>query len=102
MTVGTSSGVQLNGLGAGQMGGSGAGQVGGLGAGQVAGQGTGSGITEQGQQSSGSTSAVQWLPFVTILLLVVNIYQFFWMTHVRTRYKELVISKRNAQLNLAS
>jgi hypothetical protein len=109
MTVGTSSGVQLNGLGAGQMGGSGAGQVGGLGAGQVgglgagqvAGQGTGSGITEQGQQSSGSTSAVQWLPFVTIFLLVVNIYQFFWMTHVRTRYKELVISKRNAQLNLA-
>jgi hypothetical protein len=86
----------------GQMGGLGAGQVGGLGAGQVAGQGTGSGITEQGQQSSGSTSAVQWLPFVTILLLVVNIYQFFWMTHVRTRYKELVISKRNAQLNLAS
>ena len=85
----------------GQMGGLGAGQVGGLGAGQVAGQGTGSGITEQGQQSSGSTSAVQWLPFVTILLLVVNIYQFFWMTHVRTRYKELVISKRNAQLNLA-
>lgn len=77
------------------------GQMGGLGAGQVAGQGTGSGITEQGQQSSGSTSAVQWLPFVTILLLVVNIYQFFWMTHVRTRYKELVISKRNAQLNLA-
>jgi hypothetical protein len=85
----------------GQMGGLGAGQVGGLGAGQVAGQGTGSGITEQGQQSSGSTSAVQWLPFVTIFLLVVNIYQFFWMTHVRTRYKELVISKRNAQLNLA-
>ncbi len=77
------------------------GQMGGLGAGQVAGQGAGSGITEQGQQSSGSTSAVQWLPFVTILLLVVNIYQFFWMTHVRTRYKELVISKRNAQLNLA-
>ena len=93
MTVGTSSGVQSNGLGAGQMGGSGAGQM--------AAQGTGSGITEQGQQSSGSTSAVQWLPFVTILLLVVNIYQFFWMTHVRTRYKELVISKRNAQLNLA-
>jgi hypothetical protein len=86
----------------GQMGGLGAGQVAGQGAGQVAGQGTGSGITEQGQQSSGSTSAVQWLPFVTILLLVVNIYQFFWMTHVRTRYKELVISKRNAQLNLAS
>jgi hypothetical protein len=85
-----------------QMGGLGAGQVAGQGAGQVAGQGTGSGITEQGQQSSGSTSAVQWLPFVTILLLVVNIYQFFWMTHVRTRYKELVISKRNAQLNLAS
>jgi hypothetical protein len=86
----------------GQMGGLGAGQVAGQGAGQVAGQGTGSGIMEQGQQSSGSTSAVQWLPFVTILLLVVNIYQFFWMTHVRTRYKELVISKRNAQLNLAS
>jgi hypothetical protein len=85
----------------GQMGGLGAGQVAGQGAGQVAGQGTGSGITEQGQQSSGSTSAVQWLPFVTIFLLVVNIYQFFWMTHVRTRYKELVISKRNAQLNLA-
>jgi hypothetical protein len=85
----------------GQMGGLGTGQLGGLGAGQLAGQGTGSGITEQGQQSSGSTSAVQWLPFVTILLLVVNIYQFFWMTHVATRYKELVISKRNAQLNLA-
>lgn len=95
MTVGTSSGVQSNGLGAGQMGGSGAGQM--------AAQGTGSVLTEQGQvlPSTGSTSAVQWLPFVTIFLLVVNIYQFFWMTHVRTRYKELVISKRNAQLNLA-
>ena len=102
MTGGPSTNGQMGGLGAGQVGGLGAGQVGGLGAGQVAGQGTGSGITEQGQQSSGSTSAVQWLPFVTILLLVVNIYQFFWMTHVRTRYKELVISKRNAQLNLAS
>jgi hypothetical protein len=101
MTGGPSTNGQMGGLGAGQVGGLGAGQVGGLGAGQVAGQGTGSGITEQGQQSSGSTSAVQWLPFVTILLLVVNIYQFFWMTHVRTRYKELVISKRNAQLNLA-
>jgi hypothetical protein len=99
--MGGSGAGQVGGLGAGQVGGLGAGQVGGLGAGQVAGQGTGSGITEQGQQSSGSTSAVQWLPFVTILLLVVNIYQFFWMTHVRTRYKELVISKRNAQLNLA-
>jgi len=102
MTGGPSTNGQMGGLGAGQVGGLGAGQVAGQGAGQVAGQGTGSGITEQGQQSSGSTSAVQWLPFVTILLLVVNIYQFFWMTHVRTRYKELVISKRNAQLNLAS
>jgi len=99
-------GPSANGLGAGQMSGLGGAGLGGAGlggAGPVAGQGTGSVIPVQGQdeQSTGSTSAVQWLPFVTILLLVVNIYQFFWMAHVRTRYKELVISKRNAQLNLA-
>ena len=96
MPVGASSGVQATGMGA-------AGQMGGSVGGQLAGQGTGSLGTEQGQglPPHGSTSAVQWLPFVTIFLLVVNIYQFFWMTHVRTRYKELVISKRNAQLNLA-
>ncbi|MFN7447596.1 MAG: hypothetical protein ACK56W_11770 [Pirellula sp.] len=84
MPVGASSAVQPTGLGA-------------------AGQGTGSLVTDPGQglPPQGSTSAVQWLPFVTIFLLVVNIYQFFWMAHVRTRYKELVISKRNAQLNLA-
>jgi hypothetical protein len=88
MPVGSSSGVQATGLGA---------------AGQMAGQGTDSLATGQvqGLPPNGSTSAVQWLPFVTIFLLVVNIYQFFWMAHVRTRYKELVISKRNAQLNLA-
>lgn len=86
-------GVQPGGtLSAGQAGG-------GLGVVQGAGQ-AGTLGTEHGYTSS-TSSAVQWLPFVTIFLLVVNIYQFFWMAHVRTRYKELVISKRNAQLNLA-
>jgi len=42
-----------------------------------------------------------WLPIISLLLLIMNIYQFLWMAHVHTRYKEMVISKRNAQLNLA-
>ncbi|AMV32948.1 hypothetical protein VN12_12540 [Pirellula sp. SH-Sr6A] len=42
------------------------------------------------------------LPLITLMLLVINIYQFFWMAHVRTRYKEMVISKRTAQLNLSN
>lgn len=42
------------------------------------------------------------LPLITLMLLVINIYQFFWMSHVRTRYKEMVISKRTAQLNLSN
>jgi hypothetical protein len=63
------------------------------------GQIPGSGLQTEDSRLAGT---VQWLPFVTIFLLVVNIYQFFWMAHVRTRYKEMVISKRNAQLNLAS
>ncbi len=42
------------------------------------------------------------LPLITLLLLVINVYQFFWMAHVRTRYKEMVISKRNAQITLAN
>lgn len=42
------------------------------------------------------------LPLITLMLLVINIYQFFWMAHVRTRYKEMVVSKRTAQLNLSN
>lgn len=41
----------------------------------------------------------RFLPIITLILLAINIYQFFWMTHVRTRYKEMVISRRNAQLS---
>lgn len=62
--------------------------------------------TPTGLQSPGDTqpgvTVDKLLPLITLMLLVINIYQFFWMSHVRTRYKEMVISKRTAQLHLSN
>lgn len=62
--------------------------------------------TQTGVQSPGDTqpgvTVDKLLPLITLMLLVINIYQFFWMSHVRTRYKEMVISKRTAQLHLSN